>query len=350
MQRHVPSKSTCTVESGCCWRHPKACQRALSLPIPIDTDGCNPQPAGHCTGVRCSFGVLDWLSVPWHRHKIARQRLEWFETNGLLDRNMTSGEHSVRIRRFPNEGLGRALNTLLVDPPDPSLCGRQLCRLGPAADGGWSVCRDQHRLVRGRSCVIYSVGISNDARFDEAARALGCEQHLFDHTPQAARTGERIGRSAPGRLFFHKRGLAPRSGVARVSLPDFMAERRHTHVDVLKIDCEGCEWAVFAALAAEHSELLGRVGQLLIEVHAPPPTGSMSSAARPYPFRIQQLERFVEHVFGRHGFAVASRHLNPWNLFWNTSFDGLLPKSLRQSGAGMTAWPCWELVLLRRGQ
>jgi FkbM family methyltransferase len=42
-------------------------------------------------------------------------------------------------------------------------------------------------------------------------------------------------------------------------------------IDVLKIDCEGCEWSVFneTAAAAAAREVLTRVDQLLIELHFP---------------------------------------------------------------------------------
>ena len=104
------------------------------------------------------------------------------------------------------------------------------------------MCRDSRHLVPGRRCVIYSIGINTDMRFDEAAAAaagLGCEQHMLDHTvsPDVVRRARLI---APGRVFFHKRGLGVRSDKLTVSLSAFMAEQKHEFVDVLKIDCEGC--------------------------------------------------------------------------------------------------------------
>ena len=110
----------------------------------------------------------------------------------------------------------------------------------------------------------------------------------------------------------------------------------------------GCvtEWKVFEALAHDEPNLLSRVGQLLIELHAWPPARKRTRRI-PYDFRLQQLQTFAGHVLDRHGFAVAERHLNPWNLFWNDSFADMLPHELRASGVS-TAWACWELVLLHK--
>ena len=381
----------CAGDAACCWRHPKACAPRTSTDVvALDSEGCTAASAGSCARGVCSFGASDWATVPWARHKIARQRLGWLEERGWLARDTTS--HRLHTRRFPNDTtLGSTLNALLVNSePMGEMCERRLCRLGPAADGGWSVCRDSRHLVPGRRCVIYSIGISNDMRFDQAAAVaagLGCEQHMLDHTVSSEMV-RRAGRIAPGRVFFHRRGLGVHSDRSMVSLSAFMAEQKHDFIDVLKIDCEGCgekgmgtmvavppsahpppmppsflhprhppipaEWKVFDALARDHPDLLSRVGQLLIELHAWPNHNRVHGAARlarerrqPYAFRLDQLETFAEHVLGRHGFVVAERHLNPWNLYWNDTFSPMLPRELRVSGVS-TAWACWELVLLRR--
>jgi len=234
--------SACAGDAACCWRHPKACARPLGDVSAIDGNGCAVHSTGSCAGGVCNFGAADWAAVPWGRHKIARQRVGWLENQGLFARNATT--QRLLTSRFPDgNSLGSTLNALFVDDQaEQALCERRLCRLGPAADGGWSVCRDSRHLVPGRRCVIYSIGINTDMRFDEAAAAaagLGCEQHMLDHTvsPDVVRRARLI---APGRVFFHKRGLGVRSDKLTVSLSAFMAEQKHEFVDVLKIDCEGC--------------------------------------------------------------------------------------------------------------
>lgn len=109
---------------------------------------------------------------------------------------------------------------------------------------------------------------------------------------------------------------------------------------------QGCEWGVFEELANSSPTLLASVDQLLVEVHASAAAGSREGkSGASMPFRIEQIVTFVDHVFGRHGFRVASRHLNPWSIGLNDTYSQLLPPQLQHSGG--TSFACWELVLLR---
>jgi Methyltransferase domain len=48
------------------------------------------------------------------------------------------------------------------------------------------------------------------------------------------------------------------------NLSALMAMNGHSYIDVMKIDCEGCEWDFIE----KEAEVLSRVGQLMIEVHS----------------------------------------------------------------------------------
>lgn len=191
---------------------------------------------------------------------------------------------TLPIHRFPEPAnadrrtrhLARALNTLFADAPSSNLCERPMCRLGSSGDGGWPVCIDSNHLRpgkgprrfyygsnnthnlptarvqclllrarlcacywrTGKSCVIYSVGISTKPEFDLGALPLHCEQHMLDHTvsDRLQRRYNEIG----SKVHFHPLGLAARSDPSQslTSLPDLMARHGHTAIDVLKIDCE----------------------------------------------------------------------------------------------------------------
>ena len=81
-----------------------------------------------------------------------------------------------------------------------------------------------------------------------------------------------------------------------------------SRVSVLKIDCEGCEWDAFAELEQTSPRLLGRVDQVVIELH----------------LRVQfqlngmdQLVRLLRHLLIDHGFRTISSGPSP-------GFDGVL--------------------------
>lgn len=112
-------------------------------------------------------------------------------------------------------------------------------RIGPHGDGGKWVC-DPEKIRSSSSCLIYSIGSSNDFRFEEAILrdiSNNCEIHVFDHTVKNAT-------NKPLNVHFHPWGLAVRTHGALKSLTNIVHQLNHTGrtIDVFKIDCEGCEW------------------------------------------------------------------------------------------------------------
>ena len=83
----------------------------------------------------------------------------------------------------------------------------------------------------------------------------------------------------------------------QVSVADMVARYAGKRtIDVLRLDCGGCEWGAFRRLAATHPALLRRVRLLLIRVHVRSSRLQLRAAA--------DFTRFAEHVFGAHGFRV----------------------------------------------
>ena len=146
-------------------------------------------------------------------------------------------------------------------------------------DGPKWVC-DPHRisekakLVQLRSggkdsgCLVYSIGCNNDFQFEEAVlREIDpkCEVHSFDHTIKVSEE-----KKPPG-VTFHSVGLESKTSFdskdrKRMSLPGLIAEFGHKRreIDLLKIDCEGCEYRSFKNWFTE-AGILPR--QILVEVH-----------------------------------------------------------------------------------
>jgi len=130
------------------------------------------------------------------------------------------------------------------------------------------------------SCLVYGVGIADNWDFEKAMARHGCEVHAFDPTIEKPPKEE----PSLANLHFHRWGLAgktERSGTHQVrgtlsgakvtdepmlTLADMMEELGHTgrQLTVLKVDCEGCEWA---SLSVVSPELWSRIGQMSLELH-----------------------------------------------------------------------------------
>lgn len=123
----------------------------------------------------------------------------------------------------------------------------------------------------GKGCLVYSVGSQNKIEFEMIVKKImGCETHTFDPT-----VWDFIGEDY---AEFHRWGIGEDGVVAEAGpelrwtgkgLETIVKELGHQGraIDILKIDCEGCEWQsippLFDAIAA------GRitVHQIQIEMH-----------------------------------------------------------------------------------
>lgn len=124
-------------------------------------------------------------------------------------------------------------------------------------------------------CLVYSFGIERSTEWEEKmAKIFGCEVHAFDPTVDHKDTPF---------VTFHKLGLQG-SGTMKttngveygaiepsrlLSLGEIMERLGHVGrmVDVLMMDCEGCEWGVLHQLACRSDGGSKVVGQLLLEAH-----------------------------------------------------------------------------------
>lgn len=154
--------------------------------------------------------------------------------------------------------------------------------------GGWAFCPDGLTA----SSVVYSFGVGNDISFDLAIiERFGVSVHAFDPTPKCMQWIR--SQKLPPEFVFHEQGLADYDGVARFVLPradnvsyaitgrsspatgadivecqvrklaTFCRELGHDHIDILKMDIEGAEYAAVPDILASGIP----VGQLLVEVH-----------------------------------------------------------------------------------
>lgn len=165
---------------------------------------------------------------------------------------------------IPWNGAGHA-ETYLWDFFPPSFNCPFRHRLGRLSDGGKVVCNWESLRARcetdPHAATIYSFGVRGDISFEtDLIQRTGCAIHAFDHTVFG------LPQPVPG-IEFAQVGLAPTDVAAPMllSLPTLMQQRGHARIDMLKIDCEGCEWDVFQQLNATGA--LPAIDQLFIELH-----------------------------------------------------------------------------------
>jgi len=146
-------------------------------------------------------------------------------------------------------------------------------RVGGLGPGPKWVC-DPHRITgasAGRGCLVYSFGSRGNMVFEEALqKQFGngtCEIHLFnpDFVPEA---------QAP--MVHHTWGLE--SAKERSNKRNFMSFQETVNtlghkgrtIDVLKIECEGCEWETYEDWFKAPVEIV----QILVKVHDSPPVAN----------------------------------------------------------------------------
>ena len=176
---------------------------------------------------------------------------------------------------FGAEGVKTA-GSLLQRNWEPLLSCAFEERIGNRGDGGKWVC-DPSKLLSQRTCLGYSIGSNEEFSFEEGihSRLPHCEIHAFDHTSS--------GKKVPDFVSFHQWGLghptlegasrdrdpAARDSPHFDSIAGFVRALNHSHrsIDILKIDCEGCELDLGVPYLLEAPVF---IRQLLIEVHFPP--------------------------------------------------------------------------------
>ena len=139
-------------------------------------------------------------------------------------------------------------------------------RLGNTKNSSWGV----HHLCNLQpptSCLFYSFGIAYNYEFElELVRKWNCQGVAFDpliiHRSKIHQN-----------ITFHMIGArtlskeADRRWLLVSSVPSLQACFRHRRIHVLKMDCEGCEYALGEDIEKENRDFFLNVDQFSVEVH-----------------------------------------------------------------------------------
>jgi hypothetical protein len=129
-------------------------------------------------------------------------------------------------------------------------------RLGRIGDGGKWVC-DPYKIAEAKECNVLSIGSASEFSFEKAMHKLNprCRIHTFDHTI--------IPTGVPPYVRFHAVGIGAEDKGNIHTLTNILdiAGYKDKRIDILKIDCEACEFEIFPDFFKAFFH------QILIEVH-----------------------------------------------------------------------------------
>jgi len=195
---------------------------------------------------------------------------EAFRRNGgLIDASMVSLGHGSKIRLWDYFG------------PSYNCISRE--RVGKIGDGGKWLCGVRTVLSRKFPCVVYSIGSKGEISFEQGIQEKlpHCEIHIFD--PTLTSEQKKIVKDSLPNIQFYDLGLGAVDGDFIIknrkalwtqrtknvypvqTLGTIMANLRHSWIDVLKVDIEGGEWAIFEKLF-EEAQIIPAT-QIQIELH-----------------------------------------------------------------------------------
>jgi len=171
-------------------------------------------------------------------------------------------------------------------------------RIGKWGDGGKWIC-NPHQIAQaaasGKGCLVYSIGSSGEFSFEEAVlqHMPTCNVHTFDP-----------GRfHAPSPIQYHAWAIGDKP--PQKNMQSILAELGHAGkvIDILKIDCEGCEWNFFQHIFNAGAE----IRQLVLELHwghSFPSNGNVN-----YPAKRESVERLFQDLTER-GYVVFHKEPN----------------------------------------
>jgi hypothetical protein len=201
--------------------------------------------------------------------------------NKLWELKILKHNKSIAVRRkaaggenYANRDEKRAYDFF---EPDFTCLTKTRVGVSDFGDGPKFMC-DIEFTPTANKCLVYSVGSNGDFSFEAAIhRLFQCTTHTFDPTENPNHMGEWKSKGKANHAVFHGIGLAgavsfiPVKGEQRRLMPlrNIVRHLGHNnkHIDVLKVDCEGCEYEAFHTIWEDLAQGKYTIGQILIELH-----------------------------------------------------------------------------------
>ena len=193
---------------------------------------------------------------------IAASKRDGFDVQREVDKLILDKLGRYELFEQSKQGGGQPPGAWYQDNAEPIYTCVHAERIGPHGEGGKWMC-NPNQFRDGTPCLIYSIGSQDDFRWEKAILdrvSKDCEIHVFDHTVLEPKT-------KPTKVQYHSWGLTSSKLVEKnmKTLQSIVRELGHENrvIDVLKIDCEGCEWETFS----EWFDAGVTINEILVELH-----------------------------------------------------------------------------------
>jgi hypothetical protein len=193
-----------------------------------------------------SYGFMDYSTTGWARKIDIYRRQSKRQKNAVGEKRWS---HFFPGREFYHKNY------------EPEWTCDYEERMGSYGDGGKWVC-NAYKIRAMTDCVVISIGSNDEWSFETAVHDLNpsCEIFTFDHTLENPHP--------PPFVKFFAFGVSSRDAKPNmVTLKGLlkMAGIAQRKVEILKIDCEACEYDVYTSFSFSF------IRQVLIELHIPLP-------------------------------------------------------------------------------
>ncbi|KAJ3056200.1 Methyltransferase-like protein 24 [Rhizophlyctis rosea] len=189
--------------------------------------------------------------------------------------DVEDGLQKYEICKFKTFGSGFG-GMYFVSIPTPHLTSNVLTLQPTPPNAAHDLC--DHPPPKSKPCTFYSFGIDNDYSFDTALdESWQCNGILLDPTVNHSSTpGPRLNFFRIGATLLSSSDLGGSGSTMRgtvasewltTSVPSLKKFLGHRKIDILKMDCEGCEYSLARDIAREDPTFFKNVDQFAVEVH-----------------------------------------------------------------------------------